>query len=77
MTFAKTNLPHFPILIALSMLAFAPFVILQAENETAHQITSYSFYLLITGIIWKSIDYVMGQHQPENSTSTEKLEPQI
>jgi hypothetical protein len=77
MTYAKTNLSGLPVLIALIMLAFAPFLILQAENETAHQITSYLFYLLITGVIWKSIEYSMGQHQPENSTSTEKLEPQI
>jgi hypothetical protein len=77
MTFAKTNLSDLPIIIALIMLAFVPFLILQDKNETANQITSYSFYLLITGVVWKNIEYLMGQHQPENSTSTEKLEPQI
>ena len=77
MTFVKTNLSDLPILIALIMLAFTPFLILQAKNETANQVTSYSFYLLVTGVIWKSIEYLMGQDQPENSTSTKKLEPQI
>lgn len=77
MRFAKTNLSDLPILFALIMLAFAPFLVLRAKNETAHQITSYSFYVLITGVIWQGIEYLMGQHQPENSTLTEKLEPQI
>jgi hypothetical protein len=66
-----------PIIIALIIIAYVPFLILQHENEIANQITSYSFYLLIMGVIWKSIEYIMDQHPPENSTSTEKLESQI
>jgi len=77
MTFAKTNLSDLPILNALIVLAFTSFLILQTENGTAHQITSYSFYLLITGVIWESIEYSMCQHHTKNSTSTETLEPQI
>jgi len=76
-TFAKTNLSDLSVLIALIMPAFTRFLILQRKNETGNQIPSYSFYLLITGVIWKSIEYLMGQHKHENSSSTETLEPQI
>jgi cytosine/uracil/thiamine/allantoin permease len=75
--FSNFVFSNLPIIIALIILAYVPFLILQDENEIANQITSYSFYLLIMGVIWKSIEYIMGQHPPENSTSTEKLESQI
>jgi hypothetical protein len=56
------------------MLASAPFLILQNENELANQLASYSFYLLIAGIIWKSIEYLMGKRLTQNSSK--KLEAQ-
>jgi hypothetical protein len=56
------------------MLASAPFLILQNENELANQLASYSFYLLIAGIIWKSIEYLRRAHLPQNSSK--KLEAQ-
>jgi hypothetical protein len=64
-------LSDLPILVALILLVSAPFLILQNENELANQLASYSFYLLIAGTIWKSIEYLIRHHLTQNSSKLE------
>jgi cytosine/uracil/thiamine/allantoin permease len=64
-------LSDLPIIVALILLASSPFLILQNENELANQLASYSFYLLIAGIIWKSIEYLIRPHLTQKSSKLE------
>jgi len=65
---------NLPIIIALSMLTSAPFLLLQNEQDTANQNVGYAFYFLIAGILWKIIQYLMDKHPPENNIPGKKLE---
>ena len=63
---------NLPIIIALILLTSAPFLLLQNEQDLANQIAGYAFYFLVAGILWKIIQYLIGEHPPENDISPEK-----
>jgi Ca2+/Na+ antiporter len=66
-------LSNLPIIIALILLASAPIFLLQNENEIANLNAGYAFYLLIVGILWKIIQYMMDKHPRKNNITSKKL----
>jgi len=48
---------NLPVIIALIMLCWACLYILQNELETANQVAGYAYYLLIIGLVWKTIQF--------------------
>jgi hypothetical protein len=48
-------LSNLPVIIALNLLASAPFFLLQNQEDIANQNANYPFYLLIIGVLWKII----------------------
>jgi len=43
------------------MICCAPFFLLQDELKIANQIVGYAYYLLVVGILWKLIQYLMNR----------------
>jgi predicted CDP-diglyceride synthetase/phosphatidate cytidylyltransferase len=70
----KFVLSNLPVIIALFMLASAPFFVLQNQEDIANQYAGYAFYLLIVGIVWKIIQYLMNKHFEKNNISAKKVE---
>jgi hypothetical protein len=64
---------NFPIIIAIIILACAPFLLLQNEENIANQYAGYAFYFLVVGILWKIIQYLRDNLKHENKVSSEKL----
>ena len=57
------------------MLGIAPVFILQ-DPYIANQIAGFAFYLLIAGVIWKTIQYLLDKHRYENERPDNKVEKQ-
>jgi hypothetical protein len=69
-------LSNLPILIALVILAFAPFLILQDKQDIANQRAGYAYYFLIVGILWKIIQYLVTNGQDKDEIPRKRLDAQ-
>jgi hypothetical protein len=67
-------LSNLPVIIALILLASAPFFLLHNQQDIANQNAGYVFYLLIVGILWKIIQHLMNNHFEKKNISAKKEE---
>ena len=67
-------LSNLPVIIALIMICCAPFLLLQNEQEIANQIAGYAYYLLVVGILWKIIQFVLKLYPHKDNISTKQSE---
>jgi hypothetical protein len=75
-TLLRSNfvLSDLPVIIALVMLASAPFFLLQNQDEIANQIAGYAYYLLIVAILWKIIQHFINNQFEKKNISAKKEE---
>lgn len=68
------DLSNLPVIIALIMLASAPYFLLHYQQDIANQNAGYAFYLLIVAILWKIIQHVMDNHFEKKNIYAKKEE---
>jgi hypothetical protein len=73
-TFGKTILSNFPIMIALIIIGSVPIFILQDGFYIANQIATFALYCLIVGIIWRIVHYLLRTHQYKNELHDNRVE---
>jgi TRAP-type C4-dicarboxylate transport system permease small subunit len=55
----KIDISDLVVILALILLAYAAFLIYQKQELDANQIAKYAYYILVIGISWKVIQYVI------------------
>ena len=55
----KIDISDLVVVLALVLLAYAAFLIYQKQELDANEIAKYSYYVLVIGISWKAIQYVI------------------
>jgi hypothetical protein len=65
--FQVSFLPNIPIIIALIILAFAPFFILNNEEGISNTTAGYALYLIIIGVLGKIILFLTIKQPAENN----------
>ena len=66
-------LPTYPIIIALIILASAPFLILNNEDGIANTIAGYALYLLLVGVLGKIILFLI-RHEPDEKVDSSLID---
>jgi ABC-type polysaccharide transport system permease subunit len=68
----KIDISDLVVILALILLAYAAFLIYQKQELDANQIAKYAYYILVIGISWKVIQYVikkiMDRRKKENGS---------
>lgn len=59
----KIKISNIPIIIALALLVSAPVLITQKQVMLANEVAKYAYYLLIIGITWKLVLYLLTKKQ--------------
>ena len=55
----KIKISDIPIISALALLACAPLLLVQNQGMVANEIAKYAYYLLVIGIVWKVVLYLL------------------
>ena len=55
----KLQISDLPIIIALTLLTCAPLLLIQEQEGVADEMAKYAYYLLVIGIAWKALFYLL------------------
>jgi hypothetical protein len=51
----KIEISDITIIIALTLLGFAPLLLIQEQEIVADEMAKYAYYLIVVGIAWKAL----------------------
>ena len=55
----KIDISDTVVVLALILLAYAAFLVYQKQDLDANEIAKYAYYVLVIGVSWKVIQYVI------------------
>ena len=55
----KIDISDTVVVLALILLAYAVFLVYQKQDLDANEIAKYAYYVLVIGVSWKVIQYVI------------------
>ena len=59
----KIEISDITIIIALTLLGFAPLLLIQEQEIVADEMAKYAYYLIVIGIVWKALLLLTKQKQ--------------